>query len=405
MTEFNARKAFLAGLASLICGCATQAPKEINLDAHPGEGIIVFAVSHDASGGHVSTLWVQLDRVSGKSLTNSYPSVESKGTIRLASDFDDDHGRLAVVNLPAGRHELSTWRFSNGTGLYISPEKDPPPLQFEVNAGAVVYLGDIHGVVGVGRNLLGIKSAGDVEPEVRDRHERDIAVFESKYPQFRNKATVQLLPTGTWAAGRKTAHVEVAQPLAAVVAGPVTSAPLPGKAVLTKPALRSGYACCNLHYEDDWISDGNYGSLPMIAVGTPVDIVSLGRHKAHVLINGNKMRLGHDYGRAQESLDFWLKKIIVADDPRPTIASYTPDVRSAIAVGRLLPGMTRDQVLVSIGYPNPSENPSLEAPVWRYWLSDGEGYELEWGKDGKLNDVSAVASVRKLILYSPEVAR
>ena len=401
----SVRTAFFAGLVACVAGCATQAPRNIDLAARPGEGVVVFAVSHDVSGGRGSTFSVHLDKEGPDALTHIYPSVETKATIRMGSDFDDDFGRIAVVNLPAGRHELSTWSFSNGTGLFISPKVTPPPLPFEVKAGSVIYLGDIHGLLGVGRNLIGMKSAGDVEPEVRDRHERDLAVLDAKYPQFRGKAVVQLLPTGAWAPGPKTSRIDVVKPMSAVLAGPVTDAPLPGKAKLTKPALRSGYACCNLHYEEDWISDGNWGSFPMIAVGTPIDIISLSKHKAHVLINGNRMRLGHDYGREQESLNFWLNKVVVADDPRIRIATYDPDVRAAIAAGKLLTGMTREQVIASIGYPMMNENPSLEASVWRYWLDSNEEYQLAWGKQGTLEDVTAVASVRKLIMYSPEVTK
>jgi hypothetical protein len=32
------------------------------------------------------------------------------------------------------------------------------------------------------------------------------------------------------------------------------------------------------------------------------------------------MRLGHDYGRDQESLDAWVNKVVVKDDPRGRIS-------------------------------------------------------------------------------------
>jgi hypothetical protein len=37
---------------------------------------------------------------------------------------------------------------------------------------------------------------------------------------------------------------------------------------------RVGFACCNLRYEGDWISDGNYAVLPMLPAGTPIKVVS-----------------------------------------------------------------------------------------------------------------------------------
>jgi hypothetical protein len=95
--------------------------------------------------------------------------------------------------------------------------------------------------------------------------------------------------------------------------------PAPGTPGAKLP--RNGFACCNLHYDKDWINDGNYAELPMIAAGTPIEVVSYGRHRAYVKIDGKPMRLGHDYGRDQESLEQWVGKIVVSQDPRPRIES------------------------------------------------------------------------------------
>jgi hypothetical protein len=162
-----------------------------------------------------------------------------------------------------------------------------------------------------------------------------------------------------------------------------------------------GFACCNLHYERDWINDGNYAALPMIPAGTPIKVVSTGRHKAHVIIDGKKMRLGHDYGRDQESLETWIAKIVVTEDPRPRIASYPADVQGAIKAGRVVLGMTREQAVVSIGYPLTSETPSYDSLLWRHWVSSFEEYQLNWGKDGKLAEVIAAPTVRNLVMYTP----
>ncbi|MBS0398125.1 MAG: hypothetical protein JSR95_05535 [Proteobacteria bacterium] len=176
-----------------------------------------------------------------------------------------------------------------------------------------------------------------------------------------------------------------------------------GAADKPKDALalpREGFACCNLHYDGDWINDGNYASLPMIAVGTPIKVVSLGHNKAHVLIDGKKMRLGHDYGREQESLEAWVAKIVVLEDPRPLIATYPADIQGAIRQGQVVAGMTRQQAVQSIGYPLTSENPSFDGPLWRHWLSSFEEYQLSWGSDGKLKDIVADAPIRNRVVYS-----
>jgi len=188
--------------------------------------------------------------------------------------------------------------------------------------------------------------------------------------------------------------------LALIVAAPLI-ARADEKSKDALPLPREGFACCNLHYEGDWISDGNYAGLPMIAVGTPIKVVSLGRHKANVIVDGKKMRLGHDYGRDQESLEAWVAKIVALEDPRPAIAKYPADVQGAIKQGRVVLGMTRQQAVQSIGYPLTSENPSFDGPLWRHWVSSFEEYQLSWGGDGKIKDIIADTTVKTRVVYKP----
>src|ERR1700685_2746588 len=95
-------------------------------------------------------------------------------------------------------------------------------------------------------------------------------------------------------------------------------------------------------------------------------------------------RLGHDYGRDQESLEVWVGKIVVNDDPRPRIATYPPTVQAAIREGKVMVGMTREQAIASIGYPLPSESVSLDAPTWRICRSSHGEYDLNFGADGRI---------------------
>jgi hypothetical protein len=162
-----------------------------------------------------------------------------------------------------------------------------------------------------------------------------------------------------------------------------------------------GFACCTLHYEGDWISDGNYAVLPSLPPGTPITVLSYGRHKAYAEINGRKMRLGHDYGREQESLDQWVHKIVIATDPTARISGFSPDVQAAIHQGRVMVGMTREQAEIAVGYPLTSETPSLDSSTWRHWVSSFEEYQLLWGPDGLIKEVSGVDTVKNQIVYQP----
>jgi len=168
-----------------------------------------------------------------------------------------------------------------------------------------------------------------------------------------------------------------------------------------KPELPRGYTCCNFHHEGDWISDSNYTTLPMIPAGTPATVTGYGRHRAYAEIGGTKMRLGHDYGREQQTLQQWTAKMIVADDPKQKIAGYPADIQAAIRQGRIAPGMTREQVIISVGYPLTSENASLDAPVWRMWVSSFGEYHIVWDASGKVKEIAGDPLTRNLVVHHP----
>ena len=110
--------------------------------------------------------------------------------------------------------------------------------------------------------------------------------------------------------------------------------------------MRTGYACCNLHYEGDWISDSNLAQFAFIPAGTPIKVNKIDGYRAYVEVDGKAMRLGHDYGRAQESTEQWVNKLVVLDDPKAKIAKFSPTVRKAIEAGKLMKGMTKEQVII-----------------------------------------------------------
>jgi hypothetical protein len=164
---------------------------------------------------------------------------------------------------------------------------------------------------------------------------------------------------------------------------------------------RQGFACCDLHYNKDWINDYNYSDLPLIPAGTPVEVVNYGHYRANIKVDGKPLRLGQDYGREVETLDQYVKKIIVNEDPRPRIAAYPAAIQEAIRQGKVMVGMTREQCIVAVGYPMPSENVSMDAPTWRMWRSSSGEYRLYFGPDGRLNKVSADGDAQGQVEFTP----
>ncbi len=179
---------------------------------------------------------------------------------------------------------------------------------------------------------------------------------------------------------RSTAAVLVAL-LAACAGGPGgtqpdTAAPRSQKTTY----LQSGYACCNLRYDGDQIKDSNLGQLPFIAAGTPIRVKTIDDYVAQVDVDGRPMRLVLE-NRGAETIQQWLARLVVGEDPRTRLAAFPPAVREAIRAGKLAKGMTREQVIMAVGYPQTSDKLPLDGPHWRYWWSGFSPYYVYWSRD------------------------
>lgn len=179
-----------------------------------------------------------------------------------------------------------------------------------------------------------------------------------------------------------------------------------GKLFSPSPAVpdlpkRVGYTCCNLHYEGDWISDANWSALPFIPAGTPIKLTGTGRYRLNVEIAGKPLRIGLDYGRERLSLARFAEQIIVTNDPRATLAKWPPAIQQAIAAGKAMLGMTKEQAIMALGYPQSDQTRSLDAPVWNYWASSFGQYMLFWDKRGTLIRVESDPSTYDKVVAKP----
>jgi hypothetical protein len=159
-----------------------------------------------------------------------------------------------------------------------------------------------------------------------------------------------------------------------------------------------GFLCCNMRTDGSWISDINYdeNGKHLIAVGTPVKVTGYGRYRVKIEIDGKKQEIGNDYSR-DLSLDEFAKRYVVAENPAGKISTFPKKVQDAIASARLTKGMTREQVLMSVGYPISSENHSLDAKVWHFWLSSFQEFRAKFDDNNLLSEVEADADTRSKV--------
>jgi hypothetical protein len=157
--------------------------------------------------------------------------------------------------------------------------------------------------------------------------------------------------------------------------------------VLQQYQARTLYTCCNLHYEYSDISDANYYVGKTLPLGTPVTVQSSGRGSVTFNAGGVPVTLTQAYGTAEESFQQYLDKILVAEDPTPRLASYSKAVQDAIRSSRVEPGMTREQVLLSLGYPPTHRTPSISSSEWTYWYNRWVTYKVQFDDTGTVLDV------------------
>ena len=185
-------------IASLTGCAATSIQKDFAFKAGANEGIVVVSISHDLAGRRASKAIFYMDDglPGGRNLLFSLG--EAAPGITRGSEFKDSYGQLLVLSLPAGKHTIDSWQITNGTGLRIFPKEKPQPLVFEVVSGQVKYLGNLHANLASGKNIFGVTIIGNGYPEIRDQRQRDISIFEDRYPQFKNKIIIDLLQPGPW---------------------------------------------------------------------------------------------------------------------------------------------------------------------------------------------------------------
>lgn len=164
------------------------------------------------------------------------------------------------------------------------------------------------------------------------------------------------------------------------------------------PAPLSGFTCCNLRFDGDWIGDSNLSSLPMIPAGAQIRTTEYSRNRIKVEVEGRPMRLGLDLEFDEFKLHEWARTLIVGQDPSARIASWPAPVRELVAAGRIAPGMTQEQVIVSIGYPSSSQTPALDLTPWKYWHSQRGDYFVIWDEAGRVRDIVSDAKTRRAVL-------
>jgi hypothetical protein len=160
-----------------------------------------------------------------------------------------------------------------------------------------------------------------------------------------------------------------------------------------------GFLCCNLRTDGSWITDINYAESGkrVIPAGTPLKVTGYGRYRVHVEIDGKRQSIGNDYSR-DLSMENFMKRYVVAENPKQKIAGYPKAVQDAIAASKVMKGMTREQVTMAVGWPVSSENPDANSKLLRYWIDSFAEFQLKFGDDGRVIEIVADAGTKNRVV-------
>jgi hypothetical protein len=167
---------------------------------------------------------------------------------------------------------------------------------------------------------------------------------------------------------------------------------LAGQAHAQAPIPERGFLCCNMRSDGSWISDSNYAESGkrIVPLGTPVRFLGFGRNRVQIEIDGRRQAIGNDYSR-DLTLDHFAARYIVASNPKDEVVALDSKTRTAIETARVTRGMSRQQVLMALGYPISSETPNLDVRQWRYWLWSFTPFTVNFSDDGKVSSVTTDA--------------
>lgn len=177
---------------------------------------------------------------------------------------------------------------------------------------------------------------------------------------------------------------------------------LGGCATRLQPPI-TGYLCCNLPVSSDIIYASNVLGGPVARLGRPVRVEQTKRNAYFWGYVGNTYTgftddVSSSNPRGAASRE-WLSRIVVAQDPAARLAAWPADVQRAVRLARVLPGMTREQVAMALGWPSAEFTPAPDSATdWVYYtVNDEDPLTLSFDAQGRLSAIDGSEDNKALI--------
>ncbi|MBN2417999.1 MAG: hypothetical protein JXL81_01335 [Deltaproteobacteria bacterium] len=156
------------------------------------------------------------------------------------------------------------------------------------------------------------------------------------------------------------------------------------------------YLRVNIHYQEDkkdnetsyasWIDpkDGH----KILPVNTPVKIKKWGSQSFKIINTENNTEIEFKYliERMKMSREEYLKYI--TSPSRISLDDLSDIDRNGIKEGKAFIGMTKDCILMALGYPATHRTPSLKSNTWVYWKDRSRTTAITFDQNGIVARIS-----------------
>jgi outer membrane protein assembly factor BamE (lipoprotein component of BamABCDE complex) len=144
------------------------------------------------------------------------------------------------------------------------------------------------------------------------------------------------------------------------------------------------YTQTNLHPDDQRhrLYSINYQQAGFIPRCTEVDLLDVSSKKLIFSAEGKKYQ--YLYHKASGSFDANIQKYFGPACKKSELRKLNAIDKEGVEAGKVFKGMTRDGVILAIGYPPQHKTPSTDAKIWKYWSSRFNTFDVIFDEKGKV---------------------
>lgn len=140
----------------------------------------------------------------------------------------------------------------------------------------------------------------------------------------------------------------------------------------------------NMWYEKNRINSVNFSRGSLLPVNTPIKILGYSAKMVEfeALDSGTIFQM-RKHGKTILSSEEWAKRQFSSNTVN--IKQFNKKEQDAILAGQYIPGMTKEAVLISRGYPPKHATPSLKSNTWKYWSNRWITRNVNFSDDKVMN--------------------